>query len=167
MSERSLFLSTAGYAMKNLFQRSLDDYARYHRDPKNKLTHYLGIPIIVFAVVVFLRLIQGPQLAGINLDGALMAMIPIGIFYLALNLGTGLGMMLIFALMYALAPSVGTTLALILFIGGWVLQFIGHYFEGKKPAFFKNGVHLLIGPLWVLNDFYARLHLPAYTPEKA
>ena len=41
-----------------------------------------------------------------------------------------------------------------LFIGGWILQFVGHYaFEKNSPAFFRNLVHLLIGPLWV----FARL----------
>lgn len=37
-----------------------------------------------------------------------------------------------------------------LFIFGWVLQFIGHAFEGKKPAFFSNPIYLLVGPLWWL-----------------
>ncbi|HET6976519.1 MAG TPA: DUF962 domain-containing protein [Pyrinomonadaceae bacterium] len=40
--------------------------------------------------------------------------------------------------------------ALRLFIVGWILQFIGHAIEGNQPAFFKNPVYLLVGPLWVL-----------------
>lgn len=35
-----------------------------------------------------------------------------------------------------------------LFVVGWVLQFIGHMFEGKMPSFFKNPIFLLVGPLW-------------------
>lgn len=35
-------------------------------------------------------------------------------------------------------------LALVLFIGGWVLQFVGHFFEGKKPTFFSNPLFLII-----------------------
>lgn len=38
--------------------------------------------------------------------------------------------------------------ALGLFVGGWILQFIGHFIEGKPPAFFKNPTFLIIGPLW-------------------
>lgn len=38
--------------------------------------------------------------------------------------------------------------ALFLFVLGWVLQFIGHAFEGKKPSFFSNPVYLLVGPVW-------------------
>ena len=39
-----------------------------------------------------------------------------------------------------------------LFIVGWIFQFIGHtVYEHKNPAFFRNFVHLLVGPLWILN----------------
>jgi len=37
---------------------------------------------------------------------------------------------------------------LILFVAGWVLQFIGHYFEGKPPEFFKDWRFLLVGLRW-------------------
>ena len=37
-----------------------------------------------------------------------------------------------------------------LFVVGWILQFIGHAIEGNQPAFFKNPVYLLVGPLWLL-----------------
>ncbi len=37
-----------------------------------------------------------------------------------------------------------------IFVLGWLLQFIGHYYEGKKPAFVDDIVGLVIGPLFVL-----------------
>jgi len=153
--------------MRERFEHALDDYATYHKNPKNKVTHYLGIPMIVFTIIVFLRLWDLPDLAGVPLDGALVVMAPVGLFYLMLNVGTGIGMILIFLGMYALAPLVAWPVALAVFIAGWVLQFIGHAFEGQSPAFFKNAAHLLIGPLWILNDLYDKLHLPAYTPKPA
>jgi uncharacterized membrane protein YGL010W len=39
--------------------------------------------------------------------------------------------------------------ALGLFIAGWVFQFLGHAIEGNQPAFFRNPVYLLVGPLWL------------------
>lgn len=39
--------------------------------------------------------------------------------------------------------------ALALFVVGWVFQFVGHAIEGNQPAFFRNPVYLLIGPLWL------------------
>ena len=40
-------------------------------------------------------------------------------------------------------------LGLALFVGGWILQFIGHAFEGNGPKFFQGPVYLLVGVLWV------------------
>lgn len=39
-------------------------------------------------------------------------------------------------------------LILTLFVLGWILQFIGHAFEGKPPAFFSNPIYLLVGVWW-------------------
>jgi uncharacterized membrane protein YGL010W len=37
---------------------------------------------------------------------------------------------------------------LTLFIVGWILQFVGHYFEGKPPEFFKDYRFLFVGLRW-------------------
>ena len=39
-----------------------------------------------------------------------------------------------------------------LFLGGWVLLFLGHKIEGNKPAFFQGPVYFLVGPLWVARE---------------
>jgi uncharacterized membrane protein YGL010W len=38
--------------------------------------------------------------------------------------------------------------ALGLFVMGWVLQFVGHAFEGKPPEFFKDWRFLFVGVRW-------------------
>ena len=58
-----------------------------------------------------------------------------------------------------------------LFVVGWILQFIGHAIEGNQPAFFKNPVYLLVGPLWLLRRAAAAVGLaksstPSATPAK-
>ena len=35
-----------------------------------------------------------------------------------------------------------------LFVLGWILQFIGHAFEGKPPEFFKDWRFLFVGLRW-------------------
>jgi uncharacterized membrane protein YGL010W len=37
-----------------------------------------------------------------------------------------------------------------LFVAGWVLQFVGHAFEGKPPEFFHDWRFLLVGVRWWL-----------------
>jgi uncharacterized membrane protein YGL010W len=38
------------------------------------------------------------------------------------------------------------------FILGWALQFIGHFYEGRKPAFVDDLVGLLVGPMFVMAE---------------
>ena len=35
------------------------------------------------------------------------------------------------------------------FVVGWIIQFVGHWYEGKKPAFVDDIVGLLVGPMFV------------------
>ena len=44
--------------------------------------------------------------------------------------------------------------SIIVFIFAWILQFLGHKIEGKKPSFFKDIQFLLIGPAWLLAFIY-------------
>jgi len=39
-----------------------------------------------------------------------------------------------------------------LFVVGWVIQFVGHYYEGKKPAFVDDVSGLIVGPLFVVAE---------------
>ena len=39
-------------------------------------------------------------------------------------------------------------LALAMFVVGWVFQFVGHWFEGKPPEFFRDWRFLFVGLRW-------------------
>tara|TARA_B100000945_G_scaffold317325_1_gene319937 strand:- start:3176 stop:3421 length:246 start_codon:yes stop_codon:yes gene_type:complete len=47
--------------------------------------------------------------------------------------------------------------SLIIFVVGWIGQFIGHKIEGRKPSFFQDIQFLLIGPAWLLSFVYNKL----------
>ena len=55
----------------------------------------------------------------------------------------------------------GWQLGAVLFVVGWVFQFIGHIFEGKKPAFVDDLVGLLVGPMFVVFELLMALGLLA------
>ena len=38
--------------------------------------------------------------------------------------------------------------AIVLFVAGWVFQFVGHAFEGKPPEFFHDWRFLFVGLRW-------------------
>jgi len=41
---------------------------------------------------------------------------------------------------------------LVVFVLGWAIQFVGHIFEGRKPAFVDDVVGLLVGPMFVVGE---------------
>jgi uncharacterized membrane protein YGL010W len=43
-------------------------------------------------------------------------------------------------------------IGLSLFLGGWILLFLGHRIEGNKPAFFQGVIYFLVGPLWIAKE---------------
>ncbi|EFI61268.1 MULTISPECIES: DUF962 domain-containing protein [Comamonas] len=141
--------------MKTLIDQ-LSNYADYHRDPRNIVTHYIGVPMIMQAVVILLARLQWGALGGMPISLALLAAVAAAVYYWRLDGRYGLFMSVLLAAMLALAAPVaaqpmGSWLAwgLGLFVLGWVIQFIGHYWEGRKPAFLDDVMGLLIGPLFV------------------
>ena len=44
-----------------------------------------------------------------------------------------------------------------LFLGGWVLLFLGHRIEGNNPAFFRGPIYFLVGPIWVAKEAWMYL----------
>lgn len=55
------------------------------------------------------------------------------------------------------ATIVGLPLAVGLFTTGWAFQFVGHYFEGKKPSFVDDKRSLIVGALWWLKKSGMRI----------
>ncbi|MGG5290677.1 DUF962 domain-containing protein [Pseudomonas shirazensis] len=143
--------------MKSLVEH-LSQYANYHRDPRNIATHFVGIPLIVLAVTVLLSR-PGWELAGLWLSPALLAAAASVWFYLRLDLRFGLVMGLLLGLCLWLGQalavqSTGVWLSAGLgtFVLGWIIQFVGHYYEGRKPAFVDDLTGLIIGPLFVVAE---------------
>ena len=77
---------------------------------------------------------------------------------LALGLATTLGVGLLMHLAHQVNG--GTVAAWLawgvgFFVVGWVIQFVGHYYEGRKPAFADDIFGLLVGPMFVVLELLA------------
>lgn len=144
--------------MTPLIQK-LAQYAAYHRDQRNILTHFVGIPMIVLSVIMLLSRPTLFTLGDWPVSVALLGSLWTAAYYLRLDARYGLVMSVFLALCVlagAQAAQASTTLwlstGLGLFVVGWVIQFIGHYYEGRKPAFVDDLIGLIIGPLFVLAE---------------
>ena len=143
--------------MKTLVDQ-LAQYGAYHRDTRNLATHLVGVPLIVVAVTTLLAR-PAVDLGGLSLGPAVVVAILAALFYLALDLRFGIAMGVFLAVSVAIAQwfAAMTTTAWLgagigLFVVGWLIQFVGHYYEGRKPAFVDDLVGLLIGPLFIVAE---------------
>ena len=154
---RSLFLPASKLMVR---------YARYHRDQRNIATHMVGVPMIVFGLGVLLARGQ-LNLGSGSLSLAWLVWTLATLWYLSRgHLLLGLAVSAANALLFGLAhlASAGTVAhwlswGLGFFVVGWVIQFIGHYYEGKKPAFADDLVGLLVGPMFVTAELLFTLGL--------
>lgn len=140
--------------MKSLVDH-LSTYATYHRDRRNIATHFVGIPVIVVSAEALLAR-PSVHAGALPVTPALVASALAALFYLALDRRFGaamtafLGLALAAGTVVAAQPlAVWLLVSIGLFVGGWALQFLGHYYEGKKPAFVDDMSGFLIGPLFV------------------
>ncbi|HEX4330576.1 MAG TPA: Mpo1-like protein [Usitatibacter sp.] len=162
--------------MKSL-EETLTQYAAYHRDKRNVATHFVGIPMIVFAVLLALETASF-SLGGWTVSAAALVSVVACAYYLKLDWAMGLAMAVtLFVLCAAsseIEPRLGSAATLataaFFFILGWGLQFQGHKYEGMKPAFFDDVAQLAIGPLFVCAEtffaFGGRAKLRRYIEER-
>ncbi len=136
----------------------LTQYAAYHQDHRNVVTHFVGIPMIVLAVTILLSRPQW-QMGALMLSPAVLVALASSWFYARLDARFGIVMALLLAVSLAASQwfaaqstSVWLGWGLGLFVLGWAIQFLGHYYEGKKPAFVDDLVGLLVGPLFLVAE---------------
>lgn len=144
----------------------LCQYATCHRDRINIATHYVGIPLILLAVtsllsrpVVFTPVLAVVLAAEWPLSPAVPVALVVVLYYLRLDLRLGVAMLGVMAAALAAgawAAALPTPLWLALSLGclalGFVAQFVGHHFEGRKPAFVDDLMGFLIGPLFLVAE---------------
>jgi uncharacterized membrane protein YGL010W len=153
--------------------RSLDEflteYGKTHRNPVNQRIHFVCVPLIFISTLALgwllnlgLLGVNGPAGYWVNASTVFGSLILL-FFYLRLGLRPSAWMLAWFGLSVAFILAVeASPLPLWAVAGGawiacWAVQLVGHNIEGAKPSFFDDLVFLLIGPLFVLDEFGVRL----------
>ncbi len=140
--------------------KSLDEqlavYASYHRNRWNRLTHYIGVPLLTFALLIPLGWLRLP-LAGIEITGAMVFAIAVLAWYVLLDAGLAATMVVLIApVLYAadrvaqLPLATGLWVFGVAFVVGWAFQLVGHAVEGRRPALVDNLLQALVAPLFIL-----------------
>jgi len=138
-------------------------YLRYHRDARNKLTHLFGVPLIVFALLIPMSW-PGIEVAGVRITLAHAFLLLVLGYYFWLDAGLAAALTIAAAGLLRAAQwiaGVGTAAAWLVcaaaFAGGWALQLLGHYYEGKRPALVDNIWQVFVAPLFVMAEVLVKL----------
>lgn len=129
----------------------LSFYKFYHQNPINKWIHFFCIPMIILSFIIYLKdfyLLYESHWYMIRhrityYKFKLINFILLYYIYSYFEIGILMGFIMTFY--FYILNSIANSLILIfvekvyklahiMFFGGWILQFIGHYIEGRKPA---------------------------------
>ena len=156
--------------MKSVLEQ-LSTYKSVHLNRNNVKAHVVGIPMIIWAVMVLIGQLPWQfnvtnELGITVLDVLTLAVV---LYYLLLHRRLAIAAVLCFAPVFyaaklALALPYDVVLAIAVFVVGWVFQFIGHGYEKAKPAFVDDINQLMIGPLFLIAELYFYLK---FEPEFA
>src|SRR2546425_3812751 len=148
--------------MKSL-EEQMSTYAAYHQDARNKATHFIGVPLIVLSLFIplaWLRL----DIGGVAISAAMLFAAAVIVYYLLLDVPLGLAMLVVFALLAwageriaMLGAVAGWSWFAVLFVGGWILQLVGHVYEGRRPALADNLFQIFVAPIFLAAEAFFAL----------
>jgi len=148
--------------MKTL-EEQMSFYAAYHQDARNKATHFVGVPAIMLSLFIPLAWLR-VDVEGMPLTAAMLFAAVVLAYYLVLDLPLGIGMLFITVpLVWAghalagLGAVPGWIAFGVLFVGGWILQLVGHVFEGRKPALADNLFQIFVAPIFLCAELFFAL----------
>ena len=144
--------------MKSL-EEQMAVYSAYHQDARNKATHFIGVPVIVLSLFI--------PLAWLRIEAVSAAMVvaaALVVYYLVLDLALGLAMLVVLAVLAWLGERIamqgavaGWTWFGVLFVGGWILQLVGHVYEGRRPALADNLFQIFVAPIFLAAEAFFAL----------
>lgn len=147
-------------------------YGSYHRDRRNRLTHFVGVPAIIFAILIPLSLDDVVPF-GVTATPAIICAAIMILYYVKLDVAVGLVMGMLFVPLLWAAGSVaalGAVSALeisaTVFALGWIVQLIGPRFEGNKPALTANLFQVLVSPIFLTAELFFAIGLKRHLREE-
>lgn len=162
------------------FERQMATYSTYHRDARNRLTHFFGVPAIIFALLVAMALLR-TEIGGTAVSFAMVFSAAVFVLWLVMDFGIAAPLIVLMLPVLVLAEQVARTstaatswiVFAVFFVGGWAVQLWGHYYEGRKPALVDNLFQIFVAPMFltaellILAGFRKTLHqrVEAYITE--
>lgn len=133
-------------------EKELSFYKFYHQNIINKWIHLFCIPMIIISIIIYLdnfyilyeKFVYKGRFRRTYYKFKLISFILIYYIFFYFKIGIIVGIMMTiyfyilinfaYLLIDFLPEDFVTKIAHIMFVSGWILQFIGHFIESRKPA---------------------------------
>jgi len=145
--------------MQRFFVEQMAMYSAYHRDGRNKATHFVGVPAIAFSLLIPMAMVRFAGLGGYSLSLATVFAVSVMVYWIVLDPPFGVLTAAIFVPAVWAADWLAQQSAFtawvsfaVLFVGGWIVQLVGHAFEGRKPALADNLLQIFIAPVFLVAE---------------
>ena len=150
--------------MKSI-EEQLSNYKSVHLNPYNVITHFVGVPMILWSIALLFSSVTFDisRETGSNTFSLLPLVVGlIFTYYLILHRQLAFVAIVILSPLFYSASLYSHSmhfyaLVFVVFIIGWLFQFLGHMFEKAKPAFVDDINQLFIGPLFLIAEIYFSL----------
>jgi uncharacterized membrane protein YGL010W len=137
-------------------KQQMQSYGAYHRDPRNKLTHFFGVPLVTFSLFLFLGWFRFVHPEVLPITAATLFYLAVCVYYFRLDWKIAL-IQLPFTLILLIAADTVAKQSLALsgsvflatFVLGWIIQLVGHAIEGRRPALADNFLQIFNAPLFL------------------
>ncbi len=137
-------------------KQQMQSYGAYHRDPRNKLTHYFGVPLVTFALFLFLGWFRFVHPEVLPITAATLFYLGVCVYYFRLDWRIALVQLpftvaILIASDWVAKQSMGVSASVFAatFVGGWIIQLVGHAIEGRRPALADNLLQVFNAPLFL------------------
>src|SRR5687767_9271611 len=157
-------VNTLNYSrfMKTI-EEQMSVYAAYHQDGRNKATHFIGVPAIILSLFIPLAWIRF-EAGGMTITAAMAFAAVVVLYYFFLDVPLALAMLVVTAVLVwaghqiaQLGTMQGWIWFGVLFVGGWILQLVGHVFEGRRPALADNLFQIFVAPIFLAAEAFFAL----------
>lgn len=149
-------------------------YAAHHQNLKTQQTHWIGVPLITFSLMILLGFVKIVVPGVYQISLACLATLALLVYYFRLHwvLALAITPILLFLLwishfLSANGPNtLGWWIFIITFISGWTLQLYGHYIADEKPAFMVQLTQVFIAPLYLIAELLFKAGLMPLLKEE-
>lgn len=152
------------------FAEQFKNYHYQHLQHLNRIAHYISVPALLLSFLIissWVSIVIGNRW---HISFAWLEIIVLSIYYFFVDIKLATLTTVVLLLFVLLATSIGypapsrfnLSIFLILFIGGGLLQFVGHSLEPKRRVIGANSQFLLLAPMFILAEILNSLKLGNY-----